>query len=291
MTQQVLQRRQRQRAERIANETIDLSGGQGTNIIDDVSEDDAYDDDDDVQDVTIDLSGEDGTPLDQFYRDTQGEPLQALTFEKSLYNTKVIMYTGKVPRFNAKTGVIRYMKLKRYKTPKRGFFTQWYESPVDPDLKYSGEKFRIKFEVKWDNKQLRDSVQSQFNEKEFDYLMANLKDEMKEIDQVSMARSNYENQLIPIDELNFQKEMYNKDTSTLVVAEASASKPGLSPVSIPSGELSAMLAELSSMDNTESEYASESEVEEPLETGWKSDDFASSDFASESGDNSSELSN
>ena len=46
------------------------------------------------------------------------------------------------------------------------------------------------------------------------------------------------------------------------------------PAPIPAGELSAMLAELSSMDNTESEYASEdtSEYEE----------FASEEFASDS---------
>ena len=214
----------------------------------------------------------------------EGQGLQALTFGLPGYNTKIIRYIGKVPRFQGETGKINYMK-KRSRKP----FIQWYASPEIPGLKYSGRVIRIHFKVTWDNAQLRESDQSQFNREEFDYLMANLSEEMLELKAGSEARSSRKSRLIPIDELNFQKEMYNKDTSTLVVAEASASKP--SPVSIPSGELSAMLAELSSMDYTESEYASESEVEEPLETGWKSDDFASSDFASESGDNSSELSN
>ena len=49
---------------------------------------------------------------------------------------------------------------------------------------------------------------------------------------------------------------------------------------IPAGELSAMLAELSSMDNTESEYASETEYEEFASEEFASDseEFASDDF-------------
>ena len=314
ITDQELQRRQDQRDERIANAPyVSGSDGDGANPIEHSYNDIApnvpllTDDDDYVEDITdqelqrrqaqrderianetVDLVSEDGNVLDQFYRNIQGQGLQALTFEKPATNKKFIMYIGRLTRFRGKTGVISYRRLVKYKKPKRPFFVQWLTEE---------HKTRIQFKVTWDNAQLRDSEKSQFNKEEFDYLMAHLKDEMKEIDEYSIERSYSENQLIPIDELNFQKEMYNKDTSTLVVAEASASKPGLSPASIPSGELSAMLAELSSMDNTESEYASqseyasESEVEEPLETGWKSDDFASSDFASESGDNSSELSN
>ena len=217
-------------------------------------------------------------------------PLQKVPGGGIQYDAYPFVYVGEVERFEGRTGIFKWMKF----------------SPEE-NIRYTppGELLSvgIRWIVKWDNEQ------NIVGDKDFTFdeafeLFENLKETgaimvgaMLPKPKAKTKRRRKKNRLIPIDELNFQKEMYNKDTSTLVVAEASASKPGLSPASIPSGELSAMLAELSSMDNTESEYASqseyasESEVEEPLETGWKSDDFASSDFASESGDNSSELSN
>ena len=237
----------------------------------------------------FDLTGEDHDAWDGEDEDGYNTPLRELVLPTTIgWKSVRIKYVGKVTRFYNRTGVAQWKKDKRSKRK--------YQIP-------GGKKFRIFFSVKWDVPPVGctdpTSDECKFTDDECNDLLKNLS-KGKEIyvqEAGNSGRPTIKSRLIPIDELNFQKEMYNKDTSTLVVAEASASKPGLSPVSIPSGELSAMLAELSSMDNTESEYASqseyasESEVEEPLETGWKSDDFASSDFASESGDNSSELSN